>query len=276
MATLQELKPKTQNTVMALLNQAGYDTSDWKNSARGEKGAASNPKYCYEWAFLQPGEFAVLNLWHKELSEEGGKIYQILNKRNSNSTGNMGKDAKRNKSAQNMDRILRAAYTNGLPVKVNIVDGIRTQDQVGLKKSAARVKYRSLDTVEWAVVSYDYSTGTARVERGAQPAIFIDQFSEVESNPERRLTTTEVFSRSPSVRMEAMVRANGKCEYCGENGFQTIGGKTYLETHHIIPLSENGSDTLKNIIALCPNHHREAHYSTRREQMKAEFQNIVG
>lgn len=34
----------------------------------------------------------------------------------------------------------------------------------------------------------------------------------------------------------------------------------FLETHHIIPLSKGGADTIYNVAAICPNHHREAHY----------------
>ncbi|WP_407646473.1 HNH endonuclease [Henriciella aquimarina] len=37
-------------------------------------------------------------------------------------------------------------------------------------------------------------------------------------------------------------------------------GALYLETHHIQPLAEGGADTLTNVIALCPNDHRKAHY----------------
>lgn len=45
---------------------------------------------------------------------------------------------------------------------------------------------------------------------------------------------------------------DGRCGYC-----DTIFG--YLDTHHIIPLSENGPDIPSNITYLCPNCHRLAH-----------------
>ena len=35
--------------------------------------------------------------------------------------------------------------------------------------------------------------------------------------------------------------------------------KPYLESHHIIWLSEGGSDTLDNTAALCPNCHKKMH-----------------
>ena len=40
----------------------------------------------------------------------------------------------------------------------------------------------------------------------------------------------------------------------------TGAGEVFLETHHIVPLSEGGADSVKNAAAVCPNHHREAHY----------------
>jgi 5-methylcytosine-specific restriction endonuclease McrA len=41
-------------------------------------------------------------------------------------------------------------------------------------------------------------------------------------------------------------------------------GAYYLEVHHIIPLSENGEDSVDNAIALCPNCHRQEHYGEQK------------
>jgi 5-methylcytosine-specific restriction endonuclease McrA len=66
------------------------------------------------------------------------------------------------------------------------------------------------------------------------------------------------FDRRPEVRRIVLVRAAGRCEWCGQSGFSMANGRTYLETHHIIPLSEKGLDTPENLVALCPNHHRRS------------------
>lgn len=79
------------------------------------------------------------------------------------------------------------------------------------------------------------------------------------------------FLRDEKVRQEALARANGKCEYCGKAGFRKPDGKFYVEAHHIISLSKQGPDTLENVIALCANHHREAHFGEGWEQLEAEF-----
>lgn len=54
--------------------------------------------------------------------------------------------------------------------------------------------------------------------------------------------------------------ANGRCQLCGEMApFLDEHNKPYLETHHIIWLSEGGPDTIGNTVALCPNCHRKMH-----------------
>lgn len=54
------------------------------------------------------------------------------------------------------------------------------------------------------------------------------------------------------------------CESLGHNpySFKKKSGEYYVETHHIIPVSdiENSKLSVDNLICLCPNHHREVHY----------------
>ena len=61
---------------------------------------------------------------------------------------------------------------------------------------------------------------------------------------------------------ERLELANGKCEECHSEApfIKKSNGLPYLEVHHIIPLSENGLDEVKNTLALCPNCHREIHF----------------
>jgi 5-methylcytosine-specific restriction protein A len=42
-----------------------------------------------------------------------------------------------------------------------------------------------------------------------------------------------------------------------------------LEVHHLLALSEDGPDTPENVVALCANHHREAHYGRDRVKLEA-------
>jgi HNH endonuclease len=81
----------------------------------------------------------------------------------------------------------------------------------------------------------------------------------------------ERFIRDGKVRAAVLLRAKGRCEHCGTVGFKASSGKNYLETHHIISLAKQGPDTLENVIALCANHHREAHFGEGWEQLETEF-----
>ena len=54
--------------------RAGVDVGDWANYQGGERYAARNPKYCYEWSFVEPGKVVVLNIWHHAMKEEDGAI----------------------------------------------------------------------------------------------------------------------------------------------------------------------------------------------------------
>ena len=60
MPTLSELKPEEKMLVMDAVSAAGIDVSDWANYEGGEHKAAANPKYCYEWSFVEPNKFIVL------------------------------------------------------------------------------------------------------------------------------------------------------------------------------------------------------------------------
>lgn len=50
-----------------------------------------------------------------------------------------------------------------------------------------------------------------------------------------------------------------KSFYRHENCCQICGYALYVERHHFIPKSQNGSDLPDNLMELCPNHHRILH-----------------
>ena len=71
---------------------------------------------------------------------------------------------------------------------------------------------------------------------------------------------SHTYQRDPRVRKAVELRARGNCEKCGKPGFRKSDGTPYVETHHIIALANEGADRVSNVIALCADHHREAHY----------------
>jgi 5-methylcytosine-specific restriction endonuclease McrA len=85
--------------------------------------------------------------------------------------------------------------------------------------------------------------------------------------PKKVIIKSYEYIRNPLVVIEALERANGKCEKCHKNApfLRNKDSTPYLEVHHKIPLSQNGEDTLKNVLALCPNCHREEHFGKKKE-----------
>lgn len=271
LSTLADIFPHSKHKVIDLVREAGLDVSDWSNSRRGEEGASTNPKYCYEWAFAEPGALAVLNLWHAELIERDGAVFRI---------GNFREDSARNRQhgrgvwaarALRCDEALRLARVENLRVRVILNAGTKRQ-QGDPNARASVVTLRELDPASWVLAQYDDATGNFVLRRGAVSPAFIDQHDlpEVFDAPVMtRLKTGEVFARSAAVRFAVLARANGHCEQCGASGFVTASGSIYLETHHVVPLSEGGADSSSNVVALCPNDHRRAHYAADRLAFRA-------
>jgi hypothetical protein len=82
-----------------------------------------------------------------------------------------------------------------------------------------------------------------------------------DSIPAKISVTTTAFVRNPYVIEAALRRADGICGDCNVVPFKSkCTGLPYLEVHHIQPLSEGGSDSLENTVALCPNCHKRRHF----------------
>lgn len=259
-----ELKPRDRLLVIDLVREAGIDVSDWSNYRRSP---GANPKYCYDWAFIQPGKVLVLNLWYDSMHEENSVIEQRFNLRTllNNETINI-----RRARYIRMEKAIKTAYQSGLPVRVIVLDGIRRNIH---NNKPASVKKRILDPVRWAVKKYDVLSGDIVVRRGEEITTFVDQFSIVppDGHGNRREVKGSVIIRDAAVRNYVLNRAVGKCEICGAEGFKVTNGRIYLETHHIVPLSENGPDSVVNMGALCPNHHREIHYGIESDRLKTDL-----
>jgi HNH endonuclease len=278
MSIKDDLKPTSKNRVIDLVEAAGIDVSDWARFARGAKWAAANPKYCYEWSFIQPGKVVVLNFWYVNLREQDDVVYVTIN---------MRKEAQRLdqirakplwvKRAFKMDDAIMMAFKDQLAIRVVVNEG-EMRDALNPNAKASVVKRRFLDPEPWHVSSYDLLSGYAVLVRGEAVFVATNQFnldSAETPAPRQVMVSGKVFIRDSSVRAAALARANGRCEFCGQLGFITTNGQPFLETHHIIPLSEGGSDVITNVAALCANHHREAHHGVRTELIRDHLLAVV-
>jgi len=105
-----------------------------------------------------------------------------------------------------------------------------------------------------------------QLSKRANPQTVITLAKQAVGQPSRRSTTRQDFDRNPFVVEAAKIRAKGRCEMpgCQRPLFSRDDNTNYLEVHHIVPLGEDGDDTLVNAAALCPSCHRELHFGVNR------------
>jgi 5-methylcytosine-specific restriction protein A len=275
-ATLARLKPTSRQLVMDLVRDAGLDVSDWQNFRGGKERAASNPKYCYEWAFVQPGASVVLNLWYENMRVGTSRIFQRLNLRRRASALAKSPSATVWKArASKVDQAIQIAYRQRSPIRVIVCDGkMRPSDDPSAK--ASQVQRRLLDPLSWAVTAYEWSSGECTLERGASPSVpanlpIDDELAGFEGESRKRF----VLHRKREAKMrglkiaDSLRRNNGRlvCEvpHCGFNFMARYGelGQGYAQVHHKLPLSaapkEGRKLRLQDLAVVCANCHAMIH-----------------
>lgn len=270
MALPPELKPEAKSNIIDLVAEAGIDVSDWSNYKHGANNPGANPKYCYEWALKESGRVAVCNLWYSSMKEVDGSIEQHLVLKDTASERET--DPTRRARRERMAAVLSDAAAEGLPVRVIVLDG---KPRAASPDGKTHVKFRKLDPMPWSVVQANQGSAEYVLRRGSHEPQFVDQFDlrpPADAPVTLSSTTTTTRSRRREVRMFVLRRAAGKCEFCGEAGFKLPDGRIYLETHHVHQLSLGSSDSVKNVAALCANHHREAHHGDDAALIKRTLQ----
>lgn len=283
-ATLEPLRPLRERMIMDLVAEAGINVAPWAMKQDGTTvgNPRANPKYCYEWAFGGGDQPSAVCVWHSSITVSNGMIvyednlrqHALLLDRVAITIDNPPhvKSRARDQAARarRFDILLQRAFRTRQPVRVVLLDGApRAREELGWERS--EVKHRALDVELWYVHDYADDSGLLRLVRGVKlpesaapaPAVpappeFVDQFS-LPQAPERHDISGTVINRSAAVRNAVLKRANGVCEYCGVLGFKTPSGAIFLETHHVIALSEDGPDQEWNVVGICPTDHRRAH-----------------
>lgn len=106
----------------------------------------------------------------------------------------------------------------------------------------------------------------SRIAATADQNDILERARKAKGKPSRQTKAVTDFKRNLAVVAGALSRAEGRCEMpvCVTKLFEKEDGRVFLEVHHIVPLAENGDDTLANAAALCPMCHRELHYGAHR------------
>ena len=259
--TLSDLEPKEHHRVIDLLAAARYDVNSWSGPA--------DPR-CMEWSFLEAGQFVVLNIEWRPGDTVRAVGDQITYRNNMLGIAKDDSKWQRRKKATRFDEHVREAWEYQLPIHVVFFKNrgeTATSDR-------QEIGERSLDQTAWVVRSYAENGEFTLLRGGAfeLPGRYVDQFTA----PDRYQTTGLAFKRSAIVRSTVLSLANGTCERCGELGFAMAKNKVYLETHHVKSLANEGTDAVANVVAICPNCHRMAHFSLDRDQIYVELLSVIG
>ncbi len=122
-----------------------------------------------------------------------------------------------------------------------------------------------LTEIQWEQLKWVIGTkNPAFASRQEIPDISLEELRKrAEERASTAITTTtqvKVYYRDKMISDYVKRRADGQCQLCGEEApFKYPDGTPYLESHHIVPLSEGGMDSPDNCVALCPNCHKKMH-----------------
>jgi 5-methylcytosine-specific restriction enzyme A len=250
MINLHALRPITKQTVKEITQQLGITMTSQ-----------------YDWCFSNSIEGPhLLNIWHEDMIEENGEIYFIDDSAEWSDKNRKTAVQVQLNRASAMTSLILTAYHLKNPVGVAILAGLL--NKINARETSEAHK-RELDSVEW-YPHHRGNDGRIRVIRGKpQPADF-DPSEELGYGKPLTIPTspqkidrkgTETFERDSEVVKLAKSRASdGRCELCGKEGFKTANGNFYLEGHHVIPLNCGGPDDVRNVVAICADDHRRAHY----------------
>lgn len=93
---------------------------------------------------------------------------------------------------------------------------------------------------------------------------YLDQLREdgVLSTSDTEEIQIKRVKRYQKITDQLKTKYKGCCQIkdCGFTFLQK-NGDNYAEAHHLVPLSEGGSQDASNVVILCPNHHRMFHYA---------------
>lgn len=89
--------------------------------------------------------------------------------------------------------------------------------------------------------------------------------------PQRAPSPTTRFIRDPRVRAWVRVQSAGRCDACGQEGYETDDGVRHLDVHHMIPLASGGPDVTENAVAVCETCHGKLHRWTDRDAYREKL-----
>ncbi|UAB83511.1 HNH endonuclease [Zunongwangia sp. SCSIO 43204] len=88
-------------------------------------------------------------------------------------------------------------------------------------------------------------------------SVLIDELKNSEISSSEKVTVNhKTYKRNNKIVALIKILRDFKCQICGQFILKRDGSK-YIEAAHIVPKHKKGNEDPKNIILLCPNHHKE-------------------
>lgn len=159
---------------------------------------------------------------------------------------------------------------------ISYVLSLMGRDWLAGLKPAKNVGANVAATIEELIAEIESKpvSPTVAFEIAVRKDIEKKQLSQPLGNQTPKSTTSIVtqYVRESAVKAWILKNAKGICECCDQKApFSGPDGLPYLEVHHVRKLAENGSDTIVNAVALCPNCHRELHYGEQAKRLVEEI-----
>lgn len=139
---------------------------------------------------------------------------------------------------------------------------------------------KSYEDIVKEILEYDYSPLNMddAKDKQYQNKVIVSKPTNTPETPQKKPEQTtrnniKTFLRNPGKAKEALIKAKYRCEI-DLSHLTFIAKKTdqnYVEAHHLIPMSiqkdfTHSLDVPGNIISLCPNCHRELHYTRLKDK----------
>ena len=158
---------------------------------------------------------------------------------------------------------MKMPFVRGYGLRLNVGTAVKTRITELLRKG-------DLDRIVPYAATDDQAALAERVTILRKAGVnFVPAGAEA---PAQVSVTTTSYVRDPAVKAWVLGAADGRCEGCLQAApFLGVDGLPYLEVHHVMPLSNHGSDRITNAAALCPNCHSRCHRSLDRDEFRLEL-----
>jgi hypothetical protein len=186
------------------------------------------------------------------------KITPVITRENSGHWIELAKTLPKPKLEKEVAKVVPQALT---PERARYVTETRIELKLGLSEDLMKKLRRAQDLVSQKA----RKPATLEETLGEILEIFMQKQDPLEKAKRKIKQGDDASASVPGTRYVSAdlkhfihLRDQGRCSHIHENG-QRCTNQRWLEIHHKIPLSRNGTNEIKNLQTLCHAHHRQRH-----------------